>query len=180
MMYQKKDENNIEREITEIIEIIEIREQKRKQTGKLSREDMIEKSYILKHKNTLVKNLNRIPPVELKNKIIKNIIIENDIAKVKLINEKKKALMYASVYGNTEIVKLLIEKEGIDVNIQDNDGNTALILASKNGHIGIVDILIDEKLDILYKLKKETEIEGKLEEFRKIKKETKIVLMKFF
>ena len=70
------------------------------------------------------------------------------------------ALMKASKYSHTEIVKILVEQEGIDVNAKDkvysnnfifqnNIWNfiklfwTALIRASNNGHIEIVKILVE-------------------------------------
>jgi len=59
-------------------------------------------------------------------------------------------LMYASVYGYTEIVKLLLQKEGIDVNIQNNCGNTALILASVCGHTEIVKLLKNYQKKLIY------------------------------
>ena len=38
------------------------------------------------------------------------------------------------------VVKLLIEK-GADINARDNSGRTALMIASKNGHTQIVELL---------------------------------------
>ena len=42
-------------------------------------------------------------------------------------------LMQASWYGHKEIVEILLDA-GADVNIQDNNGNTALIFALKYGY----------------------------------------------
>jgi len=59
------------------------------------------------------------------------------------------ALIKASWQGHIEIVQLLLEKEDIDVNIQDNYGMTALMYASKNGHIEVVKLLEDyQKIDL--------------------------------
>ena len=72
------------------------------------------------------------------------------------------ALIQASENGHTEIVKILVEKEGIDINaknkvyfnnliFQNNIWNlfklfeTALIWASRYGHIEIVKILVEQK-----------------------------------
>jgi ankyrin repeat protein len=74
----------------------------------------------------------------------------------------KTALMYASSYGNINMVKLLcnfdrrskfteqsgfqpdcslLEKEDIHINLRDNDGQTALIIALRHNKIGIVNLL---------------------------------------
>ncbi len=44
--------------------------------------------------------------------------------------------------GHTEGVKLLLDK-GADVNVADSKGNTALIVASFNGHEEIAKLLLD-------------------------------------
>ena len=44
------------------------------------------------------------------------------------------------MYGKTELVKLLLTA-GADVNIKNNDGDTALIWASYNGYTEIVKLL---------------------------------------
>jgi serine/threonine-protein phosphatase 6 regulatory ankyrin repeat subunit B len=57
--------------------------------------------------------------------------------------------MLASYKGHIEIAKLLLEK-GASLDIQNTNGNTALIRASSYGHTEIVEILIQKgaKLDI--------------------------------
>ena len=74
----------------------------------------------------------------------------------------KTALQYASIDGSTEIVKILVEQEGIDINaknivyfnnimFQNNIWNffklfwTALVIASENGHTEIVKILFEQE-----------------------------------
>ena len=52
------------------------------------------------------------------------------------------ALMVASEYGRTEIVKLLIAA-GADVNAKNELGWTALMWASRHGHTETVKLLID-------------------------------------
>ena len=44
------------------------------------------------------------------------------------------------------MVELLL-KEKADPNIQDNDGRTALMAASLNGHQQVVELLLKEKAD---------------------------------
>ena len=48
--------------------------------------------------------------------------------------------MYAAINGQSEIAKLLISA-GADVNIKNNDGKSALMLAKYNNHPEIVKLL---------------------------------------
>ena len=51
------------------------------------------------------------------------------------------ALMYASVKGHIEIVRMLLQYT-VDVDALNNYNGTALMLASINGHIEIIQLLI--------------------------------------
>ena len=51
-------------------------------------------------------------------------------------------LHYASVFGIVEIVVVLVEMEGCDINQEDCIGNTPLGWAACNGHEGVVEILL--------------------------------------
>ncbi|XP_041346697.1 ankyrin repeat, SAM and basic leucine zipper domain-containing protein 1-like [Gigantopelta aegis] len=53
----------------------------------------------------------------------------------------------AAKTGNTEVVKLLL-KENVDVNVQDEEGVTALMIASENGHTQVVDLLLKANVDV--------------------------------
>ena len=56
--------------------------------------------------------------------------------------------MYASEYDhNIEIVKLLLE-HGADINLPDNYGHTALMMASLEGNTEIVRLLLDQGADV--------------------------------
>ena len=56
-------------------------------------------------------------------------------------------LFNASLYGNLETVKILLE-QGADVDLQSNDGNTALIYASRDGNLETVKFLLEQGADI--------------------------------
>jgi signal recognition particle subunit SEC65 len=53
-------------------------------------------------------------------------------------------LSWAARNGHSEIVKLLLEKDGIDVNSMDNYGRTPLSRAAENGHLDVVKLLLDK------------------------------------
>lgn len=48
--------------------------------------------------------------------------------------------MLAASHGKVDVVRLLIES-GADVNIQDDDGSTALMCAAEHGYLDIVNTL---------------------------------------
>ena len=56
-------------------------------------------------------------------------------------------IIEAAKTGNTEVVKLLL-KENVDVNVQDEEGVTALMIASENGHTQVVDLLLKANVDV--------------------------------
>ncbi len=57
-------------------------------------------------------------------------------------NDNLTLLMYASMFGCKKIVQYLIEN-GCDVNIKNNFGKNALIIALYEGNYGVCKILID-------------------------------------
>jgi len=65
------------------------------------------------------------------------------------INENNKngdsPLIWASVKGHLEIVKILLSNKNININHANIKGNTALILACIEGHIEIVELLLSDK-----------------------------------
>lgn len=56
-------------------------------------------------------------------------------------------LMYAAVAGNTEILKLLLEK-GVDIKARSNSNGTALILAAQMGKLGAVRLLLEKGSEV--------------------------------
>jgi len=59
-------------------------------------------------------------------------------------------LINAVTTGDIKEVKVLI-KIGIDINIKDKNSETALVHASKNGHLEIVRILLDNNVELIKK-----------------------------
>ena len=53
--------------------------------------------------------------------------------------------MRASFNGHTEIVEILLNTEGINVNMQNKVGYTALMKASSNGYTEIVKMLLNKE-----------------------------------
>jgi ankyrin repeat protein len=53
------------------------------------------------------------------------------------------ALMWASIYGHTEVVRLLLDK-GALLDEKDEDGRTALMRASDNSHTEVMRLLLDK------------------------------------
>lgn len=60
---------------------------------------------------------------------------------------KTTPLSCAIKFGHVAIVQLLLHK-GVDINLQDKQGETPLVLAAENGHVAIVQLLLHEGADI--------------------------------
>ncbi|KAF0704611.1 hypothetical protein As57867_007285, partial [Aphanomyces stellatus] len=55
----------------------------------------------------------------------------------------KSALLYASENGHAEVVRILLDYGGIDINLVSKSGKSALMYASENGHGKVVRMLLD-------------------------------------
>lgn len=66
---------------------------------------------------------------------------------IKITADGGNALLIASYYGHTDIVKLLLEREA-DVNVKNTDGVSALRMASQEGHTDIVKLLLERGADV--------------------------------
>ena len=58
---------------------------------------------------------------------------------------KNQDLITASRNGEIDKVKQLLEQEGIDVNVQNFEGYTALMLASMYGYADVVELLLEQE-----------------------------------
>ncbi|KAK5994781.1 Ankyrin-2-like protein [Cladobotryum mycophilum] len=72
------------------------------------------------------------------------LILEQDPTAVKLCssNASQNALHCAAEYGKMEVVMLLLEEHGVDVNRLDGSNSTPLNLAIRRGHIDVVRCLL--------------------------------------
>ena len=61
-------------------------------------------------------------------------------------------LHLAAFSGNTEIVSLLLEFEGIDVNVEDGEGVTGMMYAAQAGQTGVLALLIERTDTIVNKI----------------------------
>ena len=61
--------------------------------------------------------------------------------------------VHAANVNNIQIIKLFLTKTNVDINIEDQMGNTALIKAAEKGHVEIVDYLLNNGADIDYQNK---------------------------
>lgn len=93
------------------------------------------------------------PKTDIHTAVLKNDIetVKQHIAAKSDLNEKESfggstPLISASLFGRTEIAKLLIDA-GVHLNIQNNDGSTALITASFFCRDEIVKMLLAKKAD---------------------------------
>ena len=75
-------------------------------------------------------------------KIIFALIILTLSLNLYALTKNEKAFIEAAKNGDIETVRYLINSE-VDIDVQDNDGNTALIMASQNGYFDIVKLLVD-------------------------------------
>jgi len=50
-------------------------------------------------------------------------------------------LSYAARYGKQTVVRLLLERDDIDMNLQDNDGRTPLSWAVESGYEAVAKLL---------------------------------------
>ena len=63
-------------------------------------------------------------------------------------SDGKTALIIAAEEGYMNVVKLLLDVDGVDPNIADEDGKTALIHAAHEGHAQVVTLLLEKGADV--------------------------------
>ena len=54
--------------------------------------------------------------------------------------------MWAAGYGNVDTVEMLVSR-GAAVDLTDDRGKSALMMAAENGHAGVVSLLLDSGAD---------------------------------
>ncbi|VDD91344.1 unnamed protein product [Enterobius vermicularis] len=63
------------------------------------------------------------------------------------VGRAEAALAIASLNGHTNVVKYLIKK-GADINVENSDGWTPLMMASYNGCLAVAKVLVEKHADI--------------------------------
>ena len=80
--------------------------------------------------------------IEAEDYILASFLMEIDVSR-----NVNNSIHEAARDGNIDAVEVLLKKD-VDINIQDENGVTALMLASQNGHHQIVELLLKEHADI--------------------------------
>lgn len=60
-------------------------------------------------------------------------------------NRKKAPIHLAASNGHEDVLHVILEHPSTDINLLDNDGNSALHLAAKAGHVECLKLLLDNK-----------------------------------
>jgi len=100
------------------------------------------------------------PHIDDSDKLIEDFIREGNIDKLKTLlgnidqselnsldDNGLGLLHWASDRGNPEVLKVIINTRGIDVDLRDSEGQTALFYASSCGHKDCLLLLLDHKAD---------------------------------
>lgn len=103
--------------------------------------------------NAVSQNKVKPPKIDLHTAVYTNNVdaVKQHIAAGSNLNEKdplggSSPLISASLFGKTEIAKLLIDA-GADLNVRNNDGSTALLTAAFFGRPDIVQLLLKKGAD---------------------------------
>ena len=62
------------------------------------------------------------------------------------LTQDEETFLDAAIFGDEDVIEKIIAKN-INVNVQDDVGNTALILACMEGHVKVVELLIKANAD---------------------------------
>lgn len=79
---------------------------------------------------------------------LKSLLSEVDPSEVNSLDENGLGLIHwSSDRGYPDVLKVILNTRGIDINLQDNEGQTALFYASSCGHTKCVQLLLDHGAD---------------------------------
>lgn len=80
-------------------------------------------------------------------KIVK-LLLDNGALVSNENDDKMSALICAAMYGRNEIVSMLLDVSASNIDAMDKDGKTALMYAAENGHLDVVNLLINHGANI--------------------------------
>lgn len=79
---------------------------------------------------------------------LKELLKEIDEGELNSLDENGLGLVHwASDRGNVDVLKLILTTAGIDINLRDNEGQTALHYACSCGHKACVELLLEFRAD---------------------------------
>lgn len=62
------------------------------------------------------------------------------------LTQDEETFLDAAIFGDEDVIKDILTKN-ININVQDDVGNTALILACMEGHVQVVQLLVKANVD---------------------------------
>jgi hypothetical protein len=126
----------------EIVELIMDREADVNKRNKINQTALV---FAVENNNEMIINKLIDRGADVNNRFVDE--SNNEMATYFYVRTSDKPLIKAVIIEELNIINLLLER-GADVNIQDSEGDTALIVASKSGNEIIVDRLIDAGADV--------------------------------
>ena len=117
----------------------------------LTQEEQREKALGLSRKDTNAENITQqdfLRDIDMGNIDDIKLFLKNSKNEIDFVINGLSPLPHAATINNIEIIKIFVNETEININIQDENGNTALINASGNGNLEIADYLINNGADI--------------------------------
>ena len=117
----------------------------------LTQEEQREKALGLSRKDINAENITQqdfLRDIDMGNIDDIKLFLKNSKNQIDFVINGVSPLPHAATINNIEIIKIFVNETEININIQDENGNTALINASGKGNLEIADYLINNGADI--------------------------------